>query len=81
MDEWIDLMKETKDALARASNEDAARSFEYLKAVSKEMCMQDWNSLKHEHKDMEEAVNYYMLNELFSSYEEINNTDDYLRML
>lgn len=38
MDDWVELMKETKDALASTSNAEAASSYEYFKNVAITVC-------------------------------------------
>lgn len=80
MDSWVELMKETKDALASTSGTEAKSSYEYFKNVANDLCKQDWHFLKHEHNNMNEAVNYYMLNELFNKHEEIGSADDQLSL-
>ena len=80
MVDWVELMKETKDELASTSHAEASSSYEYFKNVAIDLCKQNWNRLKHEHNNMNEAVNYYMLDELFNQYEEVGSADDYLSL-
>ncbi len=76
MDEWIAMMKEAKDALAGTCIGDAIDNYEHLKFAATDLCKQDWYKLRLEHNNMQEAVNYYMLKELFHSYTEIKSTYD-----
>jgi len=80
MDEWIESIAGTKQALVHPSNPNALNSYRFLKNLATEFCQQDWRDLKYEHNNINEAVNYYMLDEMFKTYDAIKSTDDYMSL-
>jgi len=78
MDEWIEGIANVKNALVNPSNANALESYTYFKEIANEFCKQDWRDLKFEHNDLKEAVNYYILDEMFQTYDAIKSTNDYM---
>lgn len=77
MENWLKLIKEVKAELATKKLSDDFELFEHFKFAANDLCKQDWSHLKFEHSNMKEAVNYYILNEMFNEYDILTRKRDF----